>query len=188
MDRQFENHTAESERVKQSTRQSPYASIVKEPRPQHQWDEFAIRHPKMSRSGRAKIFMPYDALKGFKEAVREKEALYEEKRQLSEEEKGQVNNRISYLLRICADRKSVGQPFPSVSIRYFTEVPLSDEDLLLGADPYVVRGHYLEVCGTVRKISQYERYVLIGKVKVSFDDIADITGSLFDEICDSYAE
>ena len=39
----------------------------------------------VSRITRAKQFLPFDALKGLKEALREKEIEYEEKRELSEE-------------------------------------------------------------------------------------------------------
>ena len=38
-----------------------------------------------NRGDRAKQFLPFDALKGFQEALREKEREFEEKRELSEE-------------------------------------------------------------------------------------------------------
>lgn len=41
---------------------------------------------KMKMSDRAKIFAPYDALKGFKEMLNEQEAIKEEKKILSEEQ------------------------------------------------------------------------------------------------------
>ncbi len=43
-------------------------------------------YAKMDRANRAKQFMPFDALSGFREALREKEKLKMEKRELSEEE------------------------------------------------------------------------------------------------------
>ncbi len=39
----------------------------------------------VNRVSRAKQFLPFDALKGFQEALREKEVEYEEKKDLSEE-------------------------------------------------------------------------------------------------------
>lgn len=188
MDRQIGDRAADSERKNRGNRQSPYASIAQQQRPQHEWDDFSIKHPKMSRSNRAKIFMPYDALKGYKEAVREKEKLYENKRQLSGEETEKVNTRLAYLIGVCASRRATGQPPPSVSVRYFTEVPLSDEDILLGADPYVVRGYYKNETGIVRKISQYENFIIVGNTKIQFANIEDISGSLFDEITALFAE
>ena len=41
-------------------------------------------HPRMERSNRAKQFMPFDALKGFREALEEKERILVPKRELSE--------------------------------------------------------------------------------------------------------
>ena len=41
---------------------------------------------------RAKQFLPFDALKGLQEALREKEIEYEEKRELSEETLTELNN------------------------------------------------------------------------------------------------
>ena len=41
---------------------------------------------KMKMSDRAKIFAPYDALKGFKEMLNEQENIKEEKKTLSEEQ------------------------------------------------------------------------------------------------------
>ena len=43
-------------------------------------------HPKMDRINRAKQFMPFDALKGFKEALREKERKVDSQRELSKEQ------------------------------------------------------------------------------------------------------
>ena len=41
----------------------------------------ANNRPKMDRADRAKQFMPFDALKGFREALAEKERLIEEQRE-----------------------------------------------------------------------------------------------------------
>ena len=39
-------------------------------RPVHQkFDEFSLRHPKMDTGHRAKIFAPFDALRGFSDAI-----------------------------------------------------------------------------------------------------------------------
>ena len=46
---------------------------------------------------RAKIFMPFDALKGFKEALKEKEKIIVEKIELSEEEKDKLIYKLDQL-------------------------------------------------------------------------------------------
>ena len=47
-----------------------YKDVFIKGRPQHYgWDEFTIKHPPMPASRWAKIFAPFDALKGFNEAI-----------------------------------------------------------------------------------------------------------------------
>ncbi len=47
-------------------------------KPRHgRYDPFRIRHPSMELRKRAKIFAPFDALRGFDEALAEKEILHE---------------------------------------------------------------------------------------------------------------
>ena len=45
----------------------------------------------ISRADRAKQFLSFDALKGFQEALRAKEIEYEDKKELSEEEKEKIS-------------------------------------------------------------------------------------------------
>jgi hypothetical protein len=46
-----------------------YSDIIGLRRPVHDGDVFSRRHPKMTQLNRAKIFAPFDALKGFSEAI-----------------------------------------------------------------------------------------------------------------------
>ncbi len=46
----------------------------------------------INRIARAKQFLPFDALKGLQEALREKEIEYEEKKELSEETLNELDN------------------------------------------------------------------------------------------------
>ena len=56
-----------------------YLDVFLKGKPQHDRDDpFRIRHPKMSCDKRAKIFSPFDALKGFSEALAAQEALKED--------------------------------------------------------------------------------------------------------------
>ena len=64
-----------------------YGGAYRRDRPRHDpYDEFSLRHPRMDLGQRAKIFSPFAALKGFEQAIEEKLELYEEKRELNEEE------------------------------------------------------------------------------------------------------
>ena len=51
----------------------------------------ANNRAKMERAERAKQFMPFDALKGFREALEEKERIVVPKRELSEEQKEELD-------------------------------------------------------------------------------------------------
>ena len=53
----------------------------------------------VNRIARAKQFLPFDALKGLQEALREKEIAYEEKKELSEETLAELNKSIYLELR-----------------------------------------------------------------------------------------
>ena len=51
-----------------------YKDIYEAGRPKHEkYDSFSLKHPSMELGKRAKIFSPFDALKGLKEALDEKE-------------------------------------------------------------------------------------------------------------------
>lgn len=52
-----------------------YKKVHEKGRPRHEkYSEFMCRHPSMKNSRRAKLFMPFDALKGFDESIRAAEA------------------------------------------------------------------------------------------------------------------
>ena len=50
-----------------------------------------------NRIARAKQFLPFDALKGLQEALREKEIEYEEKKELSEDTLAELNNKFNQI-------------------------------------------------------------------------------------------
>ena len=57
-----------------------YMDVFLRGKPQHDgWDAFTIKHPPMPASRWAKTFSPFDALKGFDEAIGSKEVRYVEK-------------------------------------------------------------------------------------------------------------
>lgn len=55
-----------------------YTEILQRGKPKHEkFDDFYRMHPFMDVSKRAKIFSPFDALKGFSEATAEKTVQYQ---------------------------------------------------------------------------------------------------------------
>lgn len=47
--------------------------------PERRWDPMHYGHPRMPLEERAKIFMPFDPLKGFRDELRRRERLVEER-------------------------------------------------------------------------------------------------------------
>ena len=55
-----------------------YRDIAVRGRPQHRrFDDFSIKHPPMDLTRRAKIFRPFDALKGFNDEIEDTELSFE---------------------------------------------------------------------------------------------------------------
>jgi len=91
---------------------------------------------------RAKIFMPFDALKGFKEALKEKEKIVVPRIYLSEEAKD--------ILIAKLDKLQKGM---MIKITYYFD------------------NQYLEFKGIVSKIDTLNKYIMIVKEKVLVEDI-----------------
>ncbi|MBR6323015.1 MAG: hypothetical protein IKR59_09110 [Lachnospiraceae bacterium] len=54
----------------------PYRDVFLKGKPRHSHcDEFLIRHPRMDTGRRAKIFAPFEALRGFRETIDAEDAL-----------------------------------------------------------------------------------------------------------------
>ena len=100
---------------------------------------------KMDPAERAKQFMPFDALKGLKAALREKERIVVEKKELSEE-KGEELDRI------------------------LREIQLKDMVTVI----YFQQDEYVKVTGMVSRIDMTARVLKVVNTKIGFDDIYDI--------------
>ena len=100
----------------------------------------------VNRIARAKQFLPFDALKGLQEALREKEVEYEEKKELSEETLAELNNRFNQI-----------EKGSFVKIRYYRN------------------GRYSEIKGIVTYIDYIKKRIQIDKIEnINICDIIDI--------------
>ena len=86
-----------------------YAEVFRQGRPRHgkpgklsTYDLFYIKHPPMDTVRRAKLFSAFDALKGFGDRIASKEVLYEDRRELTEEEKKELDRRLAVIRRLTA--------------------------------------------------------------------------------------
>ena len=102
-------------------------------------------HHRMDQVNRAKQFMPFDALKGFREALAEKERLLVPKKELSEERKAEID---SILHQIC--RADV------ITAEYFRD------------------GEYVQVTGEVSGIDEIHRALKIAGMAIPIADISDL--------------
>ena len=101
-----------------------------------------------NRIARAKQFLPFDALKGLQEALREKEKEieYEEKKELSEETLAELNNIFNQI-----------EKGSYVKIRYYRN------------------GRYSEINGIVTYIDYIKKKIQIDKIEnINICDIIDI--------------
>ena len=99
-------------------------------------------------SDRARQFLPFDALKGFKQAIKEREKIKVEKIELSEEMAEVISFKLAQL------KKGM-----MIKIKHY-----SNEE-------------YIETLGLVSEFNETFRYLKIVKTKIMFDDILDIQGS-----------
>ena len=101
---------------------------------------------KMSRAERAKQFIPFAALKGFSEALREKEKIIVPRAELSEEYQEELNRR---LLQI--KKNDV------INLVYFHN------------------NEYMKISGVVSAIDKTSKVLKIVNTVIKFDDIYDIS-------------
>lgn len=104
-------------------------------------------HPKMDRASRAKQFMPFDALKGFREALAEKERELVPKRELSEEWQAELDNKLRHIHKL-----------DIVTAEYFRN------------------GAYEQVTGEVSKVDLARKVLMVAGMGIPFDDISDLHG------------
>ena len=102
-------------------------------------------HHKMDRENRAKQFMPFDALKGFREALEEKERIVVPKRELSEEQKEELDFKLRQIHKM-----------DIITVEYFHD------------------GEYVQVTGVVSRIDETSRVMKIVNTKIAFEDIVDL--------------
>lgn len=107
---------------------------------------------KMDRGTRAKQFMPFDALKGFREALTEKERIIVPKRDLSEEQKDELEQKIKQL-----KKKEI------ITVEYFNN------------------REYVQVTGVVTRIDEVNRTLDVVNTRIAFCDISSLCCEMFQE-------
>lgn len=104
-----------------------------------------------TKADRAKIFMPFDAVKGFREALAEKERIVVPKIELSEERKEELDRRLRMI-----------HTGDIVTVIYFHN------------------GEYVKLTGMVSKFSPSGRTLSIVNTRICFDDIRELENAAAD--------
>jgi len=117
--------------------------------------------PRMPAADRAAQFAPFAALTGYDAAVKETARLTDAQLELDEYEKEALNDK----LRVIDENL---ESAPEVTITYFLP------------DGKKAGGAYVTASGTVKKIDEYERFVIMdGGRRIPIDEIAGIESDLF---------
>ena len=144
-----------------------YADVFAKGQPKHQvYDSFWAAHPPMDQGHRAKIFAPFDALDGFDDAILGKEVLYEFRRELSEEEKDELDRRIGILHSLIRNTRRAREAHIKVTVTYY--IPCKDK----GNDSFGYRGQYIQLYGICWGLDMSS--IQIDDILVPTDDIVSI--------------
>lgn len=152
-----------------------YKDVALRGRPEHKgWDAFSLKHPPMSASRWAKIFSPFDALKGFSEAVSSKEVQYVSRVELDADAEAELSRKLEILHNLTWNGRMARMNHVIVSVKYF--VPCRDENNFAFGNA----GQYETVTGMVLKVdTEVGKGITIqteeAKKVISFDDILEIT-------------
>lgn len=121
------------------------------------------KHPQMTMDQRAAQFMPFVALQGQMESVRETERLTDDRIDLDDTVKEMVDRKLQHLLTSVKDR-------PEIKVYYF--VP----------DQRKEGGAYCSKTGQVKKIDVYDNVVIfVDGERIPINDIMDLVGDIFPE-------
>lgn len=132
-----------------------YEDIIEHSRP------VSTRHPRMRCADRAAQFSPFAALTGYEAVIKETERVTDKKHELSEDAKTVLNEKLQIILGMIEEK-------PAAEFTYFV------------ADRRKSGGAYITVCGSVRKIDEYRRLVIMDDTtEIPIDDIYDIDGEMF---------
>ncbi len=150
-----------------------YSEVLRRGKPVHEkFDSFSIKHPSMPLEQRAKIFSPFDALKGFNEAISSKEIIYEYRRTLSDEDIRILDQKLCLLRQLTITGKTARAASIPVEVTYFR--CLEDPDM------QEKKGNYLTDSGILSKVDDYSRMLILNdNTRIPIDDIISINSPVF---------
>lgn len=147
-----------------------YLDVFLRGRPQHErYDRFSIKHPKMDPGKRAKIFAPFDALRGFSELVASKTVAYEPRRELADEDRLELSRKLAVLRNLTYTSRQARINRVTVTATYFAVCANFNHY------GYGVLGQTKTVSGICWKVDpDITRTILIGDTLLAFDDLLEL--------------
>ena len=144
-----------------------YRDVLLKGRPQHErLDDFSVQHPKMDCRKRAKIFAPFDALRGFNFAISRKEVLYEEKPELSREDERELNHRLDILHNLTFNSRMARNNNVLITATYF--IPCQDRH----HNAYGLLGQLRSITGVCRNVDpDITQTILINDQQIEFNNL-----------------
>ena len=133
----------------------PYEDIVNLPR------HISQVHPQATMADRAARFSPFAAISGYEDMVKEAARVTEERIDITDATKELLNEKLNMIIEFLDEE-------PEVTITYFEPDKKKDG------------GAYISITGTVKRIDEYERIVLMSDdKKIRIDEIYAIESDLF---------
>lgn len=126
--------------------------------------------PAMPVADRAKIFMPFAALRGYGEAIGEQQRLFAERVELSDEEQEKLDMSLQRIAILLANGVQ-----PEVSVKYFVkneEISKKEEQEL---------GVYKICSGKITKLYAMHDKIRIQDMELWLHDITEITGEFLED-------
>ncbi len=147
-----------------------YMDVLKKGKPQHeQFDSFSIRHPQMACSKRAKIFAPFDALRGFNFAISRKEVLYVDKPELGYEQQRELNRKLDILHQLTFNSRLARHNQIYISVQFFVLCQDRHHEAFgIGGQIHTIEGYCKSVDPDV------EQTIQVDDTKLRFSDIIRI--------------
>lgn len=138
----------------------PYDDIINLPHPTSK------RHPRMPIRDRAAIFSPFAALSGHGAAIAETARLTEQRIELDEDTRAELDRRQAILL------EHIGEQ-PEVTITWFQP------------DEKKAGGAYLTATGRLKKFREVERTLLLADgTEIPLEDVVALESNIFQELID----
>ena len=124
----------------------------------------STRHPRMPISERAAIFSPFAALTGHAGAIAETARLTDQKMELDEDTKAELDRRQAVLLERISEQ-------PEITVTWFQPDERKDG------------GAYLTATGQLKKIDEVKRLlILLDGMSIPLEDVADLESSCFQDL------